>query len=82
MHVDPADLDLLQTGLAEVLRKPGPTLTPEMPLTHLGLDSVGVIELVAHVESTLGVEIRDDELVGLRTVADLATLVARVRGAA
>lgn len=46
------------------------------------IDSTGVLELVAFVESTYGIKVGDDELVpeNLDSVANLAAFVARKAG--
>jgi acyl carrier protein len=49
----------------------------------LGLDSLGMFELVGELERQLGVRLPDDQLVGLRTVRDLLDVVEqRIRRAA
>ena len=45
----------------------------------LGLDSLGMFEVVGELERQLGVQLPDDQLVGLRTVRDLIDVVERRR---
>jgi acyl carrier protein len=46
------------------------------------IDSTGILELVAHVESQYGVSVADDELVpeNLDSVANIAAFVVRKKG--
>ncbi|HVU37313.1 MAG TPA: glycosyltransferase domain-containing protein [Opitutales bacterium] len=47
----------------------------------LGLDSLATIQAVLHVECALKIEVKNDELRGLRTLGDIKNFVAeRVRG--
>ncbi|MGH8582605.1 MAG: acyl carrier protein [Gammaproteobacteria bacterium] len=41
----------------------------------LGIDSVGMVEIAFSIEDIFEVELRNDELRGIRTVKDLATLI-------
>ena len=47
------------------------------------IDSTGILELVAHVESSYGVSVADDELIpeNLDSVANIAAFVVRKKGA-
>lgn len=45
----------------------------------LGVDSLGVMELVADVEAKLGVVVPDDEVERLVTVEDVARALVRLR---
>lgn len=47
----------------------------------LGVDSLGVMELLADVEAKLGVDVPDDEVERLVTVADVARALVRLKGA-
>jgi acyl carrier protein len=59
------------------------TLTPDYPLLerHV-LDSLGLFQLVAYLESEFDVEIDDEELVpnNFGTIQDIARLVQEKRG--
>ena len=45
----------------------------------LGLDSLGMFELVGELERQLGMSLPDDQLVGLRTVRDLVDVIEQRR---
>jgi acyl carrier protein len=53
-------------------------LLPETSLRDLGIDSLAMVELVMQLEEALDVEIPDDELAELKTVADLDALAERI----
>lgn len=56
---------------------------PETSFMETGLvDSTGVLELVAHLETRYGVAVADDEMVpqNLDSVANIAAFVVRKRG--
>ncbi len=53
-------------------------LPPETSLRDLGIDSLAMVELVMQLEETLDIEIPDEELAGLRTVADVDALAGRI----
>jgi acyl carrier protein len=45
----------------------------------LGIDSLTMVEVVVGIEDRFGVRIVDDDVAGLRTVADAAEYIERVR---
>lgn len=49
-------------------------------LADLGLDSLGLTVLAVGLENRFRVKLSQEDAVGVRTVADLATLVARRTG--
>lgn len=60
--------------------RPPEDLTDQTPLMESGaVDSIGVYELVGHLETTFGVEILDEELVpeNFGTITAIAQLLAR-----
>lgn len=68
--------------LARELRLP---LVRVLPTTSLardgGLDSLGVVRLLATIEEELAVELRDDDYIAIRCVADVVQSVRRARAA-
>ncbi|MFO0608531.1 MAG: acyl carrier protein [Polyangiales bacterium] len=73
----PEILVLVVQAVASVLdRSPG-AITEETPVSSLGLDSVGFIEVVADLERSLSIRIPDDKLTGIASVRDVCALVAR-----
>jgi acyl carrier protein len=44
-------------------------------ISALGIDSLGMLDLVGQLESQLGVHVADEQLVGLMTIGDLLDLI-------
>ena len=51
-------------------------------ISALGIDSLGMLELVGEMEKKLGIHLPDDQLVGLTTIRDLLDLVEKRSAAA
>lgn len=43
--------------------------------SDLGIDSLGEVELVLALENSFGLQVSDDEMAGVRTVGEVASLV-------
>lgn len=69
----------LVTGvLVDVLGVAPESITPQADMREdLGLDSLDGLELVVVMQDELGVDLSDDEIDSLRTVADAVELVER-----
>lgn len=59
----------------ELEKKPFPAVSPKSVISELGIDSLGMMQIVGEMESRLGVMIPDDQLVKLVTVEDLLKVV-------
>jgi len=57
-------------------------LDPAAPLDTLGIDSLSFIEFMFKVEEEFGVAVSDDDLKGIKTLADLERHVASALAAA
>jgi acyl carrier protein len=77
--------ELEQFILTELVTDGGVTsLAPDDDLLELGIvDSLGIIQLVAHLEQKFGIQVSDDELVpsNFHTLRDLARFVEDKKGA-
>ncbi len=63
-------------ALADYLKRDRATIRPDHHLRDdLGLDSMAVIELLYKIEEAFDIQIPDQDLVGLSTVASVATYV-------
>ena len=51
-------------------------LDPSAPLDKLGIDSLSFIEFMFKVEEEFGVSVSDEDLKGIRTLADLERHIA------
>jgi act minimal PKS acyl carrier protein len=75
--LDHTFISLLQEAAAETLGRELDGLTLDTPLAELGVDSVGLLEMVGVIEDRLGVRLADDQIVRIVTVRDILTLVNR-----
>jgi acyl carrier protein len=67
--------ELLKTIMIEDLQLKADEVSPDASREDAGLDSLAVVELSMVLSRRLGVEIGDDELLELDTVADIARLI-------
>jgi 3-oxoacyl-[acyl-carrier-protein] synthase II len=74
--IEDALLQRVYTLACEALGKSRQELTLDTPLSELGLDSLDTAELVLEVESVFEVRISDGVAARLRTLRDVATVVA------
>ncbi|MFO0706010.1 MAG: acyl carrier protein [Nitrospira sp.] len=73
---DHAVVDKIILALAEYLKRDAAGIKPAHHLRDdLGLDSMAVIELLYKIEEAFNIQIPDQDLVGLTTVASVATYV-------
>ena len=59
----------------EIAEKDFSHVTEESVIAELGIDSLGMLELVGSMERELEIQIPDDQLVGIQTVRQLVELV-------
>ena len=71
--------DAVRSELLELLGQHVPTGTPIVESSHLvgdlGIDSLGVMEIVAAIEDKFGLNIPDEALREVDTVADVAMAI-------
>ena len=65
---------------SEVAEKEIPVTTETTAISDLGIDSLGMLEIVGSMEREFKIQIPDDQLVGISTVAQLVDLVQRRTG--
>lgn len=75
--LDHTFIALLQEAAGETLGRELAGLTLDTPLAELGVDSVGLLEMVGVIEDRLGVRLADDQIARIVTVRDILTLVNR-----
>lgn len=73
---------LFERKATEVAEREIKCIDESTVISALGIDSLGMLELVGTMEKELGIQISDDELVGLNTVRDLVELIEERRAAA
>ncbi|MFJ2607124.1 acyl carrier protein [Streptomyces sp. NPDC091279] len=67
--------DTLQKIFVDDLKIPADLVSPEATLKDIEFDSLALVELTVILERDLGVEIHEDELKDLATLADMARFV-------
>ena len=72
-------LEKVQSMLAEALNIPVSKVTPEAEIiADLGAASLDVVELLSRLEDEFGVTIPDEDVEGLKTVADVANELEKI----
>jgi acyl carrier protein len=66
-----------QRMASEIAEKDFSHVTEDAKIAQLGIDSLGMLELVGSMERELGVQIPDEQLVGIQTVRQLLDLVEK-----
>jgi acyl carrier protein len=66
-----------QRMASEIAEKDFASVQEDAKIAQLGLDSLNLLELVGQMERELGVQIPDEQLVGIQTVRQLLDLVER-----
>lgn len=72
----PELFEMFQRMATEIAEKDFHNVTEDSNIQELGLDSLSTLELVGAMERELGVQIPDEQLVGIQTVRQLLELVA------
>lgn len=73
----PELIKTFQRMASEIAEKDFSHVTEDANIAQLGIDSLGMLELVGQMERELGVQIPDEQLVGIQTVRQLLDLVER-----
>lgn len=67
--------ELLKTIMIEDLQLDAGEVSPDASREDAGLDSLAIVELSVVLSRRFGIDISDDELLELDTVADIAQLI-------
>jgi acyl carrier protein len=74
--MDRAELiQLFRKWAAEIAEKDFSHVNEDHVISDLGIDSLGMLELVGSLERELNIQIPDEKLVGVQTVRQLLELV-------
>ena len=73
-------LQMFQKTATEIAEKEFPNISETTVISELGIDSLGMLEIVGAMERQLKIQIPDESLAGIQTVKDLLELVEK-RGA-
>ena len=70
-------LTIFQKTASEITEREFPSIKEETVISELGIDSLGMLEIVGSMERELKVQLPDEALAGIQTVKDLIELVAK-----
>ncbi len=70
-------IEMFKRLAAEVAEKDFSSITEDSVIADLGVDSLAMLEVVGEMERELEVQIPDDMLVGIETVAQLLDVVEK-----
>lgn len=73
----PELIQIFQKMASEIAEKDFSSVQEEATIASLGIDSLGMLELVGEMERQLGVQIPDEQLVGIQSVKQLLDLVEK-----
>ncbi len=74
-------LDLFQKTATEVVEREFSHVQETTVISELGVDSLGMLEIVGAMERQLKIQIPDDQLAGIETVRDLIEVVEKRQAA-
>ncbi len=74
-------LALFQSTATEIVEKEFKTITEATVISELGIDSLGMLEIIGSMERELKIQIPDEMLSGIDTVKDLLEVVQKRMGA-
>ena len=70
-------LELFGKTATEIVEKEFKTITETTVISELGIDSLGMLEIVGSMERQLKIQIPDESLAGIQTVKDLLNVVEK-----
>lgn len=70
-------IELFKRQATEIAEKDFSALTEDSVIADMGVDSLAMLEVVGEMERELQIQIPDDQLVGIETVAQLLDLVEK-----
>lgn len=68
-------LEVFRTTATEVAEKEFPNVAETTAIAELGIDSLGMLEIIGSLERELKIHIPDEALAGIQTVKDLLNAV-------
>jgi acyl carrier protein len=70
-------LSIFQKTASEITEREFPPIAEATVISELGIDSLGMLEIVGSMERELKVTLPDEALAGIQTVKDLIELVEK-----
>jgi acyl carrier protein len=74
-------LQMFKKTAAEIAEKDFPNISEATVISELGIDSLGMLEIVGAMERQLKIQIPDESLAGIQTVKDQIEHVEKPHGA-
>ena len=74
-------LDMFQKTATEIVEKEFKNISESTVISELGIDSLGMLEIVGSMERQLKIQIPDEALAGIQTVNDLLEAVEKRQSA-
>ena len=75
-------LTMFQSTATEIVEKEFKNISETTVISELGIDSLGMLEIVGSMERQLKIQIPDEALAGIQTVKDLIEAVEKRQSAA
>ena len=70
-------LDMFEKTATEIVEKEFKNISEMTVISELGIDSLGMLEIVGSMERQLKIQIPDESLAGIQTVKDLLNVVEK-----
>ncbi len=70
-------LSMFKSTATEVVERDFPNISEQTVISELGIDSLGMLEIVGSMERQLRIQLPDEALAGIQTVKDLIELVEK-----
>jgi acyl carrier protein len=75
-------LQIFQKTATEIVEREFTNISEKTVISELGIDSLGMLEIVGSMERELKIQLPDESLAGIQTVEDLIGLVEKRQSAA
>ncbi len=70
-------LEIFRRTATEIVEREFPILTESTVISELGIDSLGMLEIVGSMERELKIQLPDESLTGIQTISDLVSTVEK-----
>lgn len=70
-------LGIFQKTATEIVEREFANISEKTAISELGIDSLGMLEIVGSMERELKIQLPDEALAGIQTVEDLINLVLK-----
>jgi acyl carrier protein len=70
-------LGIFQKTATEIVEREFTNISEKTAISELGIDSLGMLEIVGSMERELKIQLPDEALAGIQTVEDLINLVLK-----